>query len=284
MAVADHTTGAPVPTEADLQAFDALLANAKTLKLRGVRKRDLAWTTVRVDVDDQRDAFSILVNFDRDPAHFGKDLSGKEPYYAFVADVALGDGTDGRVVQTISNAGYGGAELYSIKPGVMTSNSMDRGETLALSGSFVPYGSSNAGCDGGLGIGCKAKEYAFTVERPGGSVRLAATSALNEATCRRAWCEGLCSIPTFCAGPVFCWACWAPPSAHYELQDASNAPLEGARYTDKYHTCFYEWCIAAPGGTGSFVEFGTAPLQARRDIVAALATKIAYPSVAMSSA
>lgn len=105
----------PPAGEADLKAYDALLGGASRLRLRLVTKRHLAWTTFRVDVDGARDAFSILVHFDRNPSHEGKNLVNKEPLGAFVADVVLGDGTDGgRVVQTVWHDG-GGDGVYTTK-------------------------------------------------------------------------------------------------------------------------------------------------------------------------
>ena len=95
--------GHPVPSEADLKAYDGLLTSASRLTLRLVKSK--AFTTFRVDVDGRRDQLTIVVNFDRDPKHVGKNLRNAEPFGAFVADVLLGDGADGRIVQTISNDG-----------------------------------------------------------------------------------------------------------------------------------------------------------------------------------
>lgn len=148
---------------------------------------------------------------------------------------------------------------------------MDRGEALTLRGSGVPYGALNAGCD--PYTKCQANEHVIVVTRPGGDVRLSASPTLNAATCRRAWCELILAIPSLGSLVACLWCCIAPPTARYELQDANRAPL-GATYTEKKYTCCYVMCRTGGQPTGAFVDFSTASLQARRDLVAALVARI----------
>ena len=68
--------------------------------------------------------------------------------------------------------------------------------------------------------------------------------------------------------------CCARPDWHYELQDASNAPLGGASFTHKQFTCCYNECSAKNQPHGSFADLGSAPLAARRDLVATVAMRI----------
>mgnify|MGYP001318518632 CR=1 FL=1 len=261
--------GHPVPTEADLKAYDALLTDAKTMKIHAVSDSKNHWRTFRVDVDDARHALSIHVNFDRIKEKRGayiKDVGQDDPLGQFVADVVLGDGSDGRVVLTVhrSQTGY-------------PAQCMDRGEEATFAGASVPYGALNVGFS--WGELCKMKEYAYTVERADGGSRLAATAALNAATCRRAWCEACCILPTACFGPMCCWACWSPPDVHYELQGADQAPLGGATYVEPKYTCIARDVCGYNTPSGAVVQFGTAPLKARRDIVIALAGSIGQMSV-----
>ena len=68
--------------------------------------------------------------------------------------------------------------------------------------------------------------------------------------------------------------CCAIPDFKYELQDASDAHLGGALFTQKTYTFCYE-CLCTSGlPHGSYVDFGTSPLQARRDVVAMIATHV----------
>lgn len=69
----------------------------------------------------------MLVNHAADPAQRGKPLNNKDPIGEFHAVVALGDGSDERVVQTISRAGQFGMDYYNSKekPEVQC---MDRGD------------------------------------------------------------------------------------------------------------------------------------------------------------
>ena len=265
---------AAVVSEANLKAYDELLAGASRLTFR-LSKGKEAFTTFRVDVDGRRDQLTILVNFDRDPNNVGKNLRNEAPFGAFVADVLLGDGADGRIVQTVWNDGV--KDLSSAR---VNAQSMDRGEALTVDGKGVPYGALNAGCD--PFTKCRANEFAMTVKRPGGEVRLAATPALNAATCRRAWCDCVLCVP--CCGGVGLWFCLAPPTAHYEVQDAARAPLGAARYAEPKYTCLYGACCLAQQASGAFADLGTAPLEARRDIVVALVAQIGAISATVDSA
>ena len=255
--------------EKDLRAYDAILAGASRLTFRLVKDRKLAWTTFRVDADGTKDAFSILVNHRRGAEHLGKPYRENE----FYADIALGDGSDGRVVQTVCR------ETYCVPM-----ESMDRGDKLVVSGGLDPE-TNLLGCL----LLCKAHEHELKMERASGSgVRLAFTAARNAATCRRSRFDCLCAIPTSCAGPACVSMCVAPPARYYELQDASDQPLGSALFTRKSYTCCYVCCCyaACEGGQphGSFVDFGTAPLQARRDVVAGLAACIGNVSAEVPSA
>ena len=91
----------PTPSAADLEAYDAILG-ASRLTFRLVNAPSVC-TTFRVDADGTKDAFSILVNHDR--ARPGENRANDEPFGAFVADVVLGDGSDNRVVQTVTCSG-----------------------------------------------------------------------------------------------------------------------------------------------------------------------------------
>jgi hypothetical protein len=207
----------------------------------------------------------------------GKRYCGGE----FYADIALGDGSDGRVVQTVcQTVPYRGKVLP-----VLPVESMDRGDTLVVSGALSDGSLLGAmGCLSDLLCKCQAHEDEIKMERVSGSgVRLASTPARNVATCRRSCFDCLCAIPTFFSGPVCVSMCVAPPARYYELQDASDQPLGSALFTWKHYTFCYEACN---GGQphGSFVDFGTAPLQARRDVVAGLAACIGNVSAEVPSA
>ena len=243
--------------EKDLRAYDAILAGASRLTFRLDKDRKLAFTTFRVDADGTKDAFSILVNHRRGAEHLGKPYRELE----FYADIALGDGSDGRVVQTVCR------EICCVPM-----ESMDRGDKLVVS-----WGHAGSLFD--LLCKCQAHEHELKMERASGSgVRLAFTAARNVATCRRSCFDCLCAIPTFFSGPVCVSMCVAPPARYYELQDASDQPLGSALFTRKSYTCCYVCCCYAACEEGqphgSFVDFGTAPLQARRDVVAGLAAWI----------
>ena len=96
--------GHPTPRAEDLAAYDALLAGASNLSFYAGRNvKDVAVMTYSVAVDGALGALTIRVNHDR--AQPGKSLSNVDPFDAFVADVLLGDGSDGRVVQTVTCAG-----------------------------------------------------------------------------------------------------------------------------------------------------------------------------------
>ena len=133
---------------------------------------------------------------------------------------------------------------------------------------------------------CQAHEHELKMERASGSgVRLAFTAARNAATCRRSCFDCLCAIPTSLAGPPCVDMCVAPPTGYYELQDASEQPLGSALFTRKASSLCYVCCCYAACEEGqphgSFVDFGTAPLQARRDVVAGLAAGIGKVSAAV---
>ena len=264
--------------EKDLRAYDAILAGASRLTFRLVKDRKLAVTTFRVDADGTKDAFSILVNHRRGAEHLGKPYRERE----FYADIALGDGSDGRVVQTVCR-----------EQCCVPMESMDRGDKLVVSGGLA-VNEYNAeanmlGCLSDLLCKCQAHEDELKMERISGSgVRLVSTPARNVATCRRSCFDVLCAIPTFFSGPACVSMCVAPPARYYELQDASDQPLGSALFTRKSYTCCYVCCCYAACEEGqphgSFVDFGTAPLQARRDVVAGLAAAIGTVSAEVPSA
>ena len=271
--------------EKDLRAYDNILAGVSRLTFRLVKDRKLAWTTFRVDADGTKDAFSILVNHRRGAEHLGKPYRERE----FYADIALGDGSDGRVVQTVFQTiscdlpGRYGQCISPARP----VESMDRGDALVVSGGLTD--GSLLGCLSDLLCKCQAHEDELKMERISGSgVRLVSTPARNVATCRRSCFDVLCAIPTFFSGPAFVNMCVARPSVYYELQDASDQPLGSALFTRKeYSLCYVCCCFAACEEAqphGSFVDFGTAPLQARRDVVAGLAAWIGTVSAEVPSA
>ena len=258
--------------EKDLRAYDAILAGASRLTFRLVKDRKLAFTTFRVDADGTKDAFSILVNHRRGAEHLGKPYRERE----FYADIALGDGSDGRVVQTVCQTVSSDSQSK-----VLPVESMDRGDALVVTQSDYNL----LGCLSDLLCKCQAHEHELKMERVSGSgVRLAFTGERNAATCRRSCFDCLCAIPTFFAGPVCVNMCVAPPTGYYELQDASDQPLGSALFTWKYYTFCYGVCLKEGQPHGSFVDFGTAPLQARRDVVAGLAAAIGNVSAAVPSA
>ena len=275
--------------EKDLRAYDAILAGASRLTFRLDKDRKLAFTTFRVDADGTKDAFSILVNHRRGAEHLGKPYLQRE----FYADIALGDGSDGRVVQTVFqtvSSPYGGKTL------VLPVESMDRGDALVVSGGLVmwEYVDFNdiknlLGCLSDLLCKCQAHEHELKMERASGSgVRLAFTAARNAATCWRWQFECLFNFPTCFIGPAFVNLFVPCPSRYYELQDASEQPLGSALFTRKASSYCYACCCHATCEEGqphgSFVDFGTAPLQARRDVVAGLAAAIGNVSAEVPSA
>ena len=178
---AGAVVGAAEPKPEDLREYDAILTAASrlTFRLKTVYSGKLAVSTFHVDADTNKDVFSILVNHTPDPAKRGKNLGGRAPWGEFYAVVALGDGSDGRIVQTITRAGvddlYGQAEIQS----------MDRGDACTVTGSLGNCcAAMNNGCD--PLCKCQANEKAIKVERASGtSVRLTATPARNKAMCRR---------------------------------------------------------------------------------------------------
>ena len=253
---------APVRTrQPDLRAYDAILAGASRLTFRLVKDRKLAFTTFHVDADGTKDAFSILVNHRRGAEHLGKRYCEGE----FNADIALGDGSDGRVVQTVCR---------EKKEWCVPMESMDRGDKLVVSWGLDTMRLSDLLCK------CQAHEHELKMERASGSgVRLAFTAARNAATCWRLQFECLCGFPTCGIVPAFVNLFVACPSRYYELQDASDQPLGSVLFTLPGRT--REGCCQYDEETskfltlhGSFVDFGTAPLQARRDVVAGLAAWI----------
>ena len=260
----------PTPKPDDLAAYDVILGNARRLTFRMVQHvHQGKVTTFRVDADGTKDAFSILVNHDR--ARPGENLANNEPFGAFVADVVLGDGSDNRVVQTITCSGQmDWKEFMYNKKSCPPVQSMDRGDQLTLTSG------SPGGATGACGCPKCDKEIEYKVERSSGaSTRLFASKERNEAQCRRAWCDCLCWIPFFaCGGPICLNVCCAHPDWHYELQDASNAPLGGASFTHKQFTCCYNECCAKNQPHKSFADLGSAPLAARRDLVASVAMRI----------
>ena len=258
----------PTPSAGDLEAYDVILGNASRLTFRLVNAPPVC-TTFRVDADGTKDAFSILVNHDR--ARPGENRANDKPFGAFVADVVLGDGSDNRVVQTITCPGQmDWKEFMYNKKSCPPVQSMDRGDKLTLTSGY-PGGALGA-------CGCPKcdKEIEYKVERSSGaSTRLFASKERNEAQCRRAWCDCLSWIPLIaCGGPICLNVCCAHPDWHYELQDASNAPLGGASFTHKQFTCCYNECSAKNQPHGSFADLGSAPLAARRDLVATVAMRI----------
>ena len=265
--------------EKDLRAYDAILAGASRLTFRLVKDRKLAWTTFRVDADGTKDAFSILVNHRRGAEHLGKPYRQLE----FYADIALGDGSDGRVVQTVCR-----------EQCCVPMESMDRGDKLVVSGGLaVNEYNAEANmlvCLSDLLCKCQAHEHELKMERASGSgVRLAFTAARNAATCWRWQFECLFGFPTCFIGPAFLNLFVPCPSQYYELQDASEQPLGSVLFTLPGRTregcCRYdEEMFKFVTLHGSFVDFGTAPLQARRDVVAGLAAAIGNVSAEVPSA
>ena len=292
--------GAPVPSAADLAAYDGaqrrpvprarrrddgvaragMLSKAQTMSFHQVAKKDSkkALYVLRVDVDGVVGALSILLHLGLDRAQPAK-RDANTPYFAFAADVVLGDGQDGRVVQTVSCAGVGDQGLGGATRGKgLPVEVIDRGSATPI---YVERPSDTWQLCAPL-LTCRVPEDALTVQRGAAGVRLVATSALNGAGCRRAWVDYLISIPTFCSGPVCLLCCVAPPTRHYEVQDAQQSPLGGARYAVPGHT-FCKTCYLPGGMDGNRIDFGAAPLEARRDIVAAAVAQFgfltAYPEL-----
>jgi hypothetical protein len=87
------------------------------------------------------------------------------------------------------------------------------------------------------------------------------------------------------------YVCCCPPipPTDYELQDGARAPLGGAQYKVKYHSwlgaCIKYGCARSESvvADGASVDLGTAPLQARRDLVAAVAFQIISAASSASS-
>ena len=83
---------------------------------------------------------------------------------------------------------------------------------------------------------------------------------------------------------------YAPPRVHfYKLQDNARVPLGGARYKVKHYSwlesCSRYGCnlfdrVVADGAT---VDLGMAPLQARRDLVAAVAYQLVFVFVSVDA-
>ena len=263
--------------ETDLRAYDAILAGASRLTFRLDKDRKLAVTTFRVDADGTKDAFSILVNHRRGAEHLGKRYCEGE----FNADIALGDGSDGRVVQTV-------CQTVPYRGKVLPVESMDRGDALVVSGGRAD--GNMLGCLSDLLCKCQAHEHELKMERASGSgVRLAFTAARNAATCWRWQFECLCGFPPCGIVPAFVNLFVACPSRYYELQDASDQPLGSVLFTLPGRTregcCRYdEEMFKFVTLHGSFVDFGTAPLEARRDVLAGLAACIGNVSAEVPSA
>ena len=271
------------PKPEDLREYDAVLTAASrlTFRLKTMYSGKLAVSTFHVDADTNKDAFSILVNHSPDPAKRGKNLANESPWGEFYAVVALGDGSDGRIVQTITRAG---TVEYTLSGGRPEIQSMDRGDACTVTGSL---GFSAVAMNNGSDPLCKcqANEKAIKVERASGtSVRLAATPERNKAMCWRWWCEACCVLPTFCSGPVCINCCCSIPNLHYELQDSSNTHLGGALYTQRTYTFCYECLCTNAMPHGSYIDLGTAPLEARRDVVAMIAGQTGMISSAPASA
>lgn len=270
--VAAVPCGKPMPLvqRADLDAYDAILKSASRLTFWMQRKRKNAWVLFRVDADATAGAFWIVVNHDR--AQPGKCLRNKAPYRAFVADVVVGASDGGRVVQTISSGGVSDL-THAITTGRhgVASQSMDRGAALELTATpgafFDPL------------LRCVAPRASLTVDRGGDrAVRLVATPALNGAVCRRAWFDTLIGLPTLCAGTVCVSCCCAAPPARHEVQDGAGAPLGDARYTVPHYTFCTEACCYRGQPVGATVDLGSLPVDARRDVVAAVAHQIGMTS------
>ena len=278
----DAVLGAVIPatsvgTPEDLGAYDVLLTEATRLTFKVVKSdRSAAATTLRVDTDRGVSALTMRINFDR--KHPGKaSQRNVEPYNSYVVDVCLGDGSESRVVQTVS---CGGTSNRMSQKG-MVSESMDRGDLLNLTidqgGTCDPWASA---C-----LKCVAPEQVLLVERGramagggfqagGGGTRLATTAAHNGATCRYVWCSALFGLPTSCVLPLCVSCCCAPPPTHYEVQGVDKVPLGGARYRVPHYTFCKEACWLRGLPDGATVDFGSAPLATRRDIVAAVALQI----------
>jgi hypothetical protein len=87
------------------------------------------------------------------------------------------------------------------------------------------------------------------------------------------------------------YPCCCPPTppTDYELQDSAHTPLGGAHYKVKYHS-WLDACTKYGSARSESVvadeanvDLGTAPLQARRDLVAAVAFQIISAASSASS-
>lgn len=269
----------------DLKAYDDFLAGASRLTFHAIEppKSSNTFKMLRIDAEGVfsgqahgpsnplRGGVSILLHFGKKgEGKPGKNVKNEEPWGAFTADIVLGDGSvPGHIVQTVSSAGLSGMNYYD-RPNGPPVMSMDRSDKLE----FYQKPSS---CTDALSpfTKCQATEHTMTVNRPDGGLRLVATVALNKASCRRAWCDALCGIATFCSGPVFLLCCVASATVHYEMQSLTSAgtptPVGGALYTQPGQLC----CENCGGNAGlpdkGVVDLGAAPVQARRDVVAAIA-------------
>ena len=223
----------PPPRAEDLVEYDKVIRTAGQLTFRADKDAKLAAHVLRVDADGVP-ALSVLLHYDR--SRPGKKLRDAPPYSAYAADVVLGDGRDGRVVQTVWSAGSPEGTFDKIE-----ARTMDRGDALPLAFE-QPTAAS--------------QEDAVVVQRADGGVRLAATADLNK--------KGL--VASCCA---------LPATRYYELQDASHAPLGAARYEVPARTCLRQLSLPG-GMDGMRIDLGAAPLRARRDLVAAVVAHYAY--------
>ena len=285
-------TGTAVPSAADLEAYDALLAGAsrvtfhldkKNLKevAEAYRQGFRVESRLRADVDGVRGAFYIITG----DSHSDNVNSPQYRVAPMYSDIVLGDGSDGHVVQTITcKYGNDGAENAHWKQvsREVTSQSMDRGDTLRIKYD-LPEGSCTLGEVEHPFCRCHLQKRSITVEReatteiaqnsppvsaPPTGIQLVRTPEANKAGCCYMWtCCVCCGVPTCCFAPLLLY-CFCPvPSDKYIIQDDTGAPLGGGRYLKRYPTVWEGGCDRF----GAELDLGSAPLAARRLAVAPVA-------------
>lgn len=227
------------PDAADLKAYDELLEGASRLTVHdtetmtcikaltvGSRSQD----KFRIDVDGTPSALSVWVCFDRArPDARVIELPDESPRNAYFADILLGDGSDGRLVQTISCAGSTSQRWCDDT--LPSSQSMDRGDTLQLDRD------EGNGCVSTWSflIKCAAPVTTMSVTSQDKlRTRLVATPALNKATCKRQWLDCLlCPVSCFtpCVLPLIASTmCCAYPPVNYEARNGELEALDGVQY------------------------------------------------------
>lgn len=255
--------------QSDADSYDALLMRSPSFTIHCVRSKQqkdkVAATMFTIDAPTEKSVLSVLVNFDRTQP--GKNLSTYPITMKYYVDIALGDGRNGRVVQTITSEG-GDQQNQGFQE--VIAQSMDRdGGALEISG-FANRGQPQC-----TPTPPREEFIVKQLDQYGRSTRsrLVAPPELNQATKNRNILDCCIAIPTCCSGPAFLNLCWARPATHYELQ-TDNAAATTAEYTVKHYTFCQEACILRGLPDGASINFGTAPLQARRDLLAAVAFQI----------